>query len=265
MKIRSLGRLTDFIFAQFSGSIQNKGSYTVIQTPNNPGYFWGNYIIFDRPPQQGDLGKWKTLFDKEFPCYSEPQHYVFTWDTEKIAKGYIQEFLDDGFKFESAVVLTANNLQKPPHPNQNISIRKISSDEEWEAVIKLQTLCANPELMADFYDDFKRSQINQYRKMSEARKGDWFGAFIDSKLVGDLGIFFEGDIARYQNVGTHPDYRGQGICGTIVHAAGKIALDEYGVKTLVMEADPEYHAARIYESVGFARAETNYSLTWWKK
>lgn len=31
-----------------------------------------------------------------------------------------------------------------------------------------------------------------------------------------------------------------------------------------MEADPEYHAARIYESVGFKRGEINYSLSWWK-
>jgi hypothetical protein len=31
-----------------------------------------------------------------------------------------------------------------------------------------------------------------------------------------------------------------------------------------MEADADYHAARIYESVGFKRHEINYALSWWK-
>jgi len=30
-----------------------------------------------------------------------------------------------------------------------------------------------------------------------------------------------------------------------------------------MEADPDYHAARIYESVGFKRCEMTYQLSWW--
>tara|TARA_Y100001958_G_C21242409_1_gene570721 strand:+ start:2948 stop:3745 length:798 start_codon:yes stop_codon:yes gene_type:complete len=264
VKVRSLGRRTDFIFAGFSGSIEDKGSYTLIKTPRNPGYHWGNYIVFDRAPKPGDLAEWKALFDKEFPYYSEPHHYVFTWDTEVNDKGEFQEFLEDGFEFDSAVVLTTKTLKEPPHINEDIFIRKIESDSDWEEVIKLQTLCADPKFLNDYYEDFKRSQVSQYRKMSQAGKGNWFGAFIDGQMVGDLGIFSEGSIGRYQNVGTHPDFRRRGICGTLVYKAGLIALDEFGIEALVMEADPEYHAARIYESVGFVRSEINYSLSWWK-
>jgi hypothetical protein len=81
MVIRSLGRRTDLIFAKFSGAVIDKGSYTLIQTPNNPGYHWGNFIIFDHAPEIGTLTKWTDLFDSEFGYYSEPHHYVFTWDT----------------------------------------------------------------------------------------------------------------------------------------------------------------------------------------
>lgn len=49
------------------------------------------------------------------------------------------------------------------------------------------------------------------------------------------------------------------------YQAGSLALAEYPIDQLVMEADPGYHAARIYESVGFSSVETNYSLSWWKK
>lgn len=96
--------------------------------------------------------------------------------------------------------------------------------EDWESVIKLQTLCADPKYFNGYYEDFKRKQIAEYRQMTEAGMGNWFGAFIGDTLVGDLGIFFENEIGRYQNVGTHPNYRRKGIYGTLVYEAGKAAF-----------------------------------------
>lgn len=264
MKIRSLGRMTDLIFARFAGTIEDKGAYAVIKTKSNPGYHWGNYLIFDRAPQEGDLLQWKGLFDSEFFHYKEPHHYVFTWDTEGDEKGEYQEFLDDGFDFDEAVVLTAKELQEPPHRNSEIEIRPVTTDEEWESVVQLQTLCSDPKFFNEYFEAFKKEQVSQWRKMAEAGKGCWWGAFIGDRLAGDLGIYHEKGIGRYQNVGTHPEFRKRGICGTLVYEAGQNALNDWGVKTLVMEADPEYHAARIYESVGFKRTEVNYSLSWWK-
>lgn len=264
MVIRSLGRRTDFIFAKFSGLVIDKGSYTLIQTPSNPGYHWGNYIVFDQAPQKGSLNEWTAIFNNEFCYYSEPSHYVFTWDTGKNEKGDYQDFLEANFDLDSAIVLTSTKLTPPLHINDHIKIRRISSDQDWNAVIQLQTLCADPKYVNEYYEQFKQKQMASYRKMSESGMGSWFGAFIGEKLVGDLGIFYEGKIGRYQNVETHPDYRRQGICGSLVYQTGMLAFGEFGVDHLVMEADTDYHAARIYESVGFKRNEVNYALSWWK-
>jgi predicted GNAT family acetyltransferase len=78
-----------------------------------------------------------------------------------------------------------------------------------------------------------------------------------------LGIFFEENVARYQTVGTHPNYRRRGICGSLVYQTALHTLEKYGVDTLVMLADPDYHAARIYESVGFQPEEMQYGVQWW--
>jgi ribosomal protein S18 acetylase RimI-like enzyme len=265
MQIHSLGRRTDLIFARFSGSVSNKDSYTLIQTPSNPGYHWGNFIIFDHAPGVGSLKNWTEIFDREFSYYSEPHHYVFTWDTGHTEPGEIQEFLDAGFEFDSATVLATSELSHPPHFNQKIEIRKIIADHDWAEVVKLQTLCADPKYLNSYYETFKKTQMDSYRKMSTSGLGHWYGAFLENNLVGNLGIFHDGKIARYQSVGTHPDFRGQGICGTLVHAAGMIAMNEYDVRQLVMEADVNYHAARIYESVGFKRCEVNHALSWWNR
>ncbi|MBL6990887.1 MAG: GNAT family N-acetyltransferase [Bacteriovoracaceae bacterium] len=264
MKIRSLGRKTDLIFAKFSGSVVDKGSYTVIQTPNNPGFHWGNYIIFDHPPKAGSYEEWTNLFKSEFPYYDNPGHFVFTWDTENESKGEFDEFLSEGFEFDSGIVLVASKLNPSPHFEKTVdfSVRKITSEEEWEDIAQLQTLCADPKFEQSAYLEFKRQQMSNYKKMSQAGMGNWFGAYIEDKLVADLGIFYEGEIGRYQNVGTHPDFRRRGICGALVYKTGLLAFKEMGVKVLVMEADIDYHAARIYQSVGFAKNEINYALSW---
>lgn len=264
MEVKSLGRKTDLIFARFNGQVIDRGSYTLIKTPSNPGYHWGNYIIFDEAPKKGDLKRWKEVFDREFEYYKEPHHYSFIWDLDDVM-GEVEEFKMAGFELESSKILMTKDLVAPKFLNKDIEIRPIKTDDEWLEVEKLQTLCSDPKYLNEYYAEFKHNQMINYRKMADAGKGYWFGAFIGDQLIGDLGLYFENDVARYQNVGTHPDFRRKGICGTLVYRAGQYALENFGVDYLVMEADPYYHAGRIYESVGFKLHEINHSLGWWKQ
>jgi ribosomal protein S18 acetylase RimI-like enzyme len=266
MKLNSLGRKTDLIFARFSGEVIFKENYILIKTPSNPGYHWGNYIIFDRAPKKGDLKEWKKLFDQEYSYYKEPHHYSFTWDTDKAEEdsGDYAEFIEEGFEFDSGVVLSTKKLVTPKFYNNELEIKIIETKEQWSDVYNLQLLCADPKYLNDYYEVFKREQMANYQRMAKANLGNWYGAYLNGKLVGDLGVFSDGEVARYQSVGTHPEFRRKGICATLVYEAGKSTLENSKIEYLVMEADPEYHAARIYESVGFNKSEVNHALSWWK-
>lgn len=206
----------------------------LIQTSINGGYHWGNYLIFDRPPKRGDRKEWTRLFDSQFSYYKEPHHYVFAWETGEHRNGEYQEFLKAGFELDSAVVLTTTVLIPPPNLNSQIQIRKIKSDSEWDDVIALQNLCAHPKYLNEYYKEFKLRQMNQYRKMSESELVNWFGAYLDHTLVGDLGIFHQNGVGRYQSVGTHPEFRRRGICGTLVFQTGLLAIKEFTLRHLVM-------------------------------
>ena len=70
-----------------------------------------------------------------------------------------------------------------------------------------------------------------------------------------MGLFVEDGIGRFQSVKTHPGYRRRGICGTMVYAIARRGLETMGAETLVMIADAEYHAAKIYQSVGLRPTE----------
>lgn len=252
------------MFSRFEGEIHDRGEYVAIKTPHNPGFHWGNYLIFDAPPAMGDFGKWTETYRSEFTYYDIIRHMTFTWNEVPHRLPVVTEFLNAGFAIDRAKVLTASRVCPPPKSNRAITVRRIETEEEWDEAIHLHVLVRNPAFEKASYEKFKKLQFETYRKMCKAGLGHRFSAFLDGVMVGDLGIFHENGTGRFQNVCTHPDWRRQGICGTLVHQAALMAFQEYGVTTLVMEADADYHAAKIYESVGFIPTEENQSLNWWE-
>ena len=99
--------------------------------------------------------------------------------------------------------------------------------------------------------------------MAAAGYGDWYGAFIGPQLVADLGLYHYEGVGRFQSVETHPDYRRQGIAGTMIVEASQQAMAKYGLHTLVIAADQDSDPARLYSSLGFDLAEKQVGLEWW--
>jgi hypothetical protein len=266
MQIRSLGYRTDLIFPRFEGEILDRGAYTVILTPSNPVFYWGNFLLFPAPPGPGDLEKWKDLFAREIVArHPQTEHFAFGWDSPEGSPGLVQPFLDQGFHLGDLVVLTASEVVEPPKYNCEVQVRPLSEDWEWDQALENQVICREGGHEEQGYRVFKQAQMERYRRMTRLGLGFWFGAFLEEKLVADLGIFTDGDVARFQNVGTHPDVRRRGICGALVHQSSRFAFEQMGVDTLVMVAEVEYHAAAIYQSVGFRPTEKQVGLDWWDR
>lgn len=262
-RMRSLGRRTDLMLARFAGEVLDRGAYVVVRTPSNPTYHWGNYLIFRAPPCAGDYERWMELHEREFPRPAAgPAHRLLAWDAVDGELGHPDEFLAHGMRLDQGVVLTARELVPPPRPNDALEVRRIQEPDEWRAVIEEQVLTRAPEYPEDAYRTFQERHFESYREMSLAGLGDWYGAYLDGQLVGDLGIYHEAGLARFQSVCTRPSHRRRGVCGTLVQQAACLLRERAEIHTFVMEADPEYHAARIYESVGFRRTESNHALYW---
>ncbi|MBI3557309.1 MAG: GNAT family N-acetyltransferase [Deltaproteobacteria bacterium] len=254
MKIQSLGYRTDIMFARFDGTITDHGEYVVVATPANPGFHWGNFLLFPRPPVPGDQDLWPNLFRKEFARDPLVKHIALGWDTTSPMRES-ELFVSQGFEAHTSVVLTSELPRMPEKFDREVSVRPLRTDSEWEAATQLQIDVREPIFKLENYSAFKRAQMARYRRMSEQGKGHWFGAYLGSRLVGDLGLYVEGPVGRFQNVGTHPDFRRRGICGRLVYEAAMLGLHVMGAKTLVMVADETYHAARIYEAAGFRPTE----------
>lgn len=264
-KIKSLGYRTDFIFNKWDGSVEDKGDFIVAKTASNPNYFWGNLLLFKTPPKLGDFESWKTLFLTEF---NDPRiyHMTFGWDSPEGEEGDVSEFLANGFELEKSVVLCAQQVKFPPKLNSQVVVRPIDLQKYLQTCVDIQVSVADFEhLSKEAWRDFYLSSMSQYQKLIENGLGKWFGAFLDEKLVGSLGVFHENGVARFQIVSTHSDYLRRGVCSTLVYESAKYALEKMDVSELVMVADEEYYAAKIYESVGFVPEQKLVGVCWWDK
>ncbi|MEZ4633359.1 MAG: GNAT family N-acetyltransferase [Deinococcales bacterium] len=254
--LRSLALQTDLFFTHFEGEVIDKKDYLVVLTPKNPSYHWGNYLIFKEAPKQGDFDLWQAIFqDEVLKRLPEVSHQLFAWDDPLGSEGEVADFLAGGFRLEHSLALSTQQPIPPVKPNHDISCRPLNSDADWQQAFENQVACRDLSYEEVGYRLFKERQMKRYRDMAEAGLGSWYGAFLGKCLVADLGIFVgpssAGSLARYQSVGTHPHYRRQGICGTLVYQSAQLAQQQNEIKRFVMVADEHYHAARIYESVGF--------------
>ena len=262
MRVHSLAHRTELNLARYEGEVCDWDDYVAVKTPSHPEYWWGNYIVFSSAPRSGDLKRWSAIFRKEYSYYPEIRHMAFTWDLAVAEQGETGEFEAAGFELDKAEFLYASRVNVPPKPNTRVMVRPVASDSEMEQAIELQMLTSGEGMDKAEYMAFIRRRMAVYRGMAGAGKGNWFGAFLGDRLAGHLGLFHDGKAGLIFDVATHPDFTRQGICGTLVHEASARALADYHLETLVLEADPGYHAKRIYESVGFEPGETTYSLEW---
>lgn len=254
MHLDSIGLRTDLIFWRHGGRVADRGEYLLVETPGNPGWHFGNLLVFGRGPREGDFERWTALFREEFAHAPGVRHVNFAWRVEEEGFGETGPFLAAGFRLEVNPVLVARALTPPPRPNGEIEVRPVETDESWSEVLEAHVRGREPQYEEGGYRRFLTGRFVEYRALAAEGRGGWYGAYAGGGLVGDLGLFREGRLGRYQLVLTREDFRRRGVCATLVHAVGAAALAEGRVGELVISAADEA-VARIYRSVGFEPAE----------
>jgi len=263
MELRSLAYRTDLIFPGFDGTILDRGDYLVVRTPSNPTFYWGNFLLFREPPRRGDPERWPEFFRDEIGSPPQVRHQTFGWDSPEADLGEADALVAQGFHLLKESVMTASSLHPPPHRAAPIDVHPLHTDGEWREALENQIRCRNPEHDEPDFRIFMEAQMVRYRRMAEAGLGAWLGAFVDGRLIADLGLYRNGDVGRYQAVGTHPDHRRRGYAGSLVYEAGLWGLRDLGLRSLVIVADAGSAAERLYRSIGFGFAEYQVGLERW--
>ena len=254
MDVRSLGFRTDLALLELGGSeIDDRGDHLVIRTPHNPSYFWGNFVLVRRPPAPVEAEHWLATFADAFPA---ARHVSLGFDITSGTRQDLAAFHAAGLCTDASTVMTAPTVHAPQRPNTDVEVRPLSRDGDWAQLVDLEMACNEDGYPEELHLPFVRAKVQTSRELAQAGVGAWFGGFLNGRLVSSMGLVSaSAGLARFQSVQTAPDARGRGIAGTLVHRTSQYGFGELGARTLVMVADPEYLAIRIYRSVGFEATE----------
>ena len=249
---------SELIFLGASGSAERIDDCVVILTPDNPTYWWGNTLHFDAAPVDGDFARWNTLFERHVEALQPlSTHRTFGWDGD--TRGAIEPFVDAGYTVFDALILAADRetVLATPRPDAASSIAVIGGDD-WAMLCELLIVTRDDHHTEAGYRIFAERRIAAWRMLADSGQGAWFGAWSDGVLQSALGVFVEAAaaddgrrIGRFQNVMTLPAARRRGYAGALVVHASHAALDHFGADRLLIMADADAPARRVYEAAGY--------------
>jgi RimJ/RimL family protein N-acetyltransferase len=253
VEVTSLGYRTDLMMRRLEGSeVADYADHVVVRSPGHPGFWWGNFILLAGAPRPREAAGWLARFAEVLP---DVQHVAIGVDAGDPGAAERSGLPEAGLRLERTTVLTATTVHEPPHVNRTVEYRPLAGDADWQQSLNLRLAADDSDGAATRAFDEQRTA--DARRVSENGHGAWFGAFAGGRLAAQLGVFSDGSgVARYQNVETGPEFRRRGLAGTLVWRAGQWARAHLGAHTLVIVADPQAGAIRIYRSAGFQDAET---------
>lgn len=259
LSLRSLHLRTELALLERSGSeVEDRGTHLVVRTPGNPDFFWGNFLVLRGLPHPGGAREVMGACFTEFPLSG---HRAITFDrTEPLDEAVLAEFTGAGMTASTSVALTATTLAPPPHPHAEAVLRPLASNDDWEQRVALAAATHTGKVGPSFAA-YARGRVAAERSLEEQGLGRRWGAFLDERLVCTAALYRVADgLARYQSVETHPDVRRQGLAGTLVHHVGSHGLTELGARTLVIVADADDEAIRVYRALGLEGTEQTTEL-----
>ena len=253
MKIRSLALATELALAATRGRITDRGDYIVVETPDDPGYYYGNLLLLPAPPQVGEVAYWTRRFAEELGGNPAIRHVTFWWDGITGETGATGELAAAGFTLEPSLVMTAGAVKAA---DPALPVRALAPDE---VLATAELAYAIGDRHDEPYREFLHRRAAWHRRLVERDAARFYGAHDGDALVASLGLVAAGPLARFQDVQTAPAYRKRGLAGALLAAAAaghrRSSDPSTRADPLVILALAGSDAERVYTRVGFHVAE----------
>ena len=251
--LRSLGLATDILILRGRAVVQEHGDRVILRTPSEPDYWSGNALILKE--DRIDADALIAQFRADLP---DAGHVALFWDLPGPKPAQVAAAFEPlGFRVRTSDTLVLGGARPSVPAPDGIALREIASDADWTAVLCLQMETG----IEEGYDPvahgpYLARRIAACRAQAEAGMGAWFGAFDGALLVGDLGIYHDDRVARFQQVETRATHRRRGICAALVTHALRWAAARAPGAVPVIIAEAEEAPGRLYRRLGFSHRET---------
>lgn len=252
--MRSLGLATDLLALEGVSRIERHPDRLVVRTPDQPDFWSGNMVIVLGPAAAPEAEM--ARFRADFP---DAAHLRIAWDAPDLDIEPLREpWAALGGQVGADDVLAREGRPPPRPPPEGYAIRQFdpAEDRDWAESLRVALAVG----IGEGYEEashlpFLRRRIEGRRQQAAAGSLRWWGVFQGDALAAQMGLV-EGvvggrPLARFQDVETHPDHRRRGLCAALLAQVGAAAR----APTLVIVAEPEGDAGRLYRRAGFAPVE----------
>lgn len=252
MPLRSLCLASDVLVLRGQSRLEELDDRFILRSPKEPDFWFGNCVMFKDAVVDPEVQI--ARFKSDFP---EARHVTLQWDIPDMERTEaFDAFENMGFEVDISDVLVLNGPLNRKAAPEGITIRPLSTDKDWDKATELQGLTGMEDRdHGSDYLPYIKTRMEVCRAQCETRFATWLGAFAGDELAGDLGIYADERTARFQAVETRASYRRRGICAALVTAGVDWALGKYPDTKVVIVADPEANAGRIYRRCGFELTE----------
>jgi GNAT superfamily N-acetyltransferase len=247
---RGVGLMTNVALAATRGRVDDRGGYVVVADPDDPTSVLDNLLVLPAAPNASELEGWTRTLASELPAI---RHTAFQW--EMVGTDFDPALAAAGFSVEAYDVMVADEPIVTPARAENIGA--LAADD----------VLATAELafaIADRHDAAYRAMLQRraswHRNLVARGSARFWGVRDAGVLVASAGIATIDAIARYQDVQTLASHRRRGLATALVVVAARDAFAR-GAERLVIVAERDSAAARLYARLGFRAVERIASAT----
>jgi RimJ/RimL family protein N-acetyltransferase len=245
--LRSLALHSDLVILGDLADVQITEMWISVRTSTMPQLRLGNAVLLPRPPEVEDVPRWIERLEHEVGKTSA-RYGRIAWEGGRPPEDVYRAFRDAGFEPYDSLGMRTSVLHSRVGASA-AGVRLVSSNEEWTELLDFQTQISHISTSED--RDFLATRLNHYQSSTESGRGAWFASYSDGRVAGTCGVALGHGIARLQGLETSTQHRRTGVALSLVEAACEWAMQQRDVHQLVAVVDPDYHARRLFQSVGF--------------
>ncbi|MBL8621649.1 MAG: GNAT family N-acetyltransferase [Myxococcales bacterium] len=266
MDVVSLALRTDLAVAALDGTVDDRGDHVAVATPDQPHFYWGNYLVIAPPPTPASATAWLTRAAAA-RC-AGAAHVALAIDAPDGAldPAVTAALVAAGATVETMIAMTCDQPLTAPAP-AGVELRRFDRPSDWDALFAL-SITIDPDTPA--MRAFLTQRIAARARAAARGEVRWWGAFADGALVASAGVVplrladaRLADCARYQDVQTHAAWRRRGVASAVLAAIARevrggraAAPDRPAGARLVLVVGEDNAAARAaYQRLGFVERD----------
>ena len=141
VRVNSLGFRTDLMLRLLEGGkIVDHGDYLTLHSPQNPTFWWGNFLLM---PESGAARRGGQVDVAIRPGLPGRRHMAIGVDGTGGCTAPPASYLEAGFRLECSTVMTATAVREPPHRNEAAQYRPLETEDDWRQAVELRIACAD--------------------------------------------------------------------------------------------------------------------------